>query len=89
MTWGPSPCACACTDGQPLFLRAEKWCRVLEKGGEGWDVLGTEGCLSVPDYVALVRRNRWILVQYDTLAGNTVTARVSGTCCRLPCNSCA
>ncbi len=53
-------------------------CRILRKGGEGQEVLGIEGCLSIPDYIALVRRNRWLEVQYSTLEGKAITARVTG-----------
>ena len=60
--------------GLPIRAR-----RILRKGGEGWDVMGIEGCLSIPDYIALVRRNRWLEVQYSTLAGKSITARVTGT----------
>lgn len=49
---------------------------ILERSDESAD--GYEGCLSVPGVGGLVRRNRWIHVRYDTLAGERVQAEAEG-----------
>lgn len=40
--------------------------------------VGLEGCLSLPDYRALVRRHTHLVVTYSTPDGATVTERLSG-----------
>ena len=52
--------------------------RILSRGASSWDTVGIEGCLSIPDYIAVVRRNRCIDVAYDTLDGREVRARITG-----------
>ena len=52
--------------------------RILNKGSELYDVIGIEGCLSLPDYIAVVRRNRWLEVAYHNLEGREITARITG-----------
>ena len=46
-------------------------------GGSG-NVLGREGCLSVPDWVGVVPRAKNIQVRYQNLEGNSCTVESSG-----------
>jgi peptide deformylase len=39
---------------------------------------GYEGCLSVPGVGGLVRRSRWLRLEYDTADGETTTAEAEG-----------
>jgi peptide deformylase len=39
---------------------------------------GYEGCLSVPGVGGLVRRNRWLRLEYDTAGGETATVEAEG-----------
>jgi hypothetical protein len=63
---------------------------VTMKTGE--PITGLEGCLSIPDHVALVRRYRQLLVDYTTLDGTRMSRKVLGACIlhclRVSANSC-
>jgi len=49
---------------------------IVERSDETID--GYEGCLSVPGVGAMVRRNKWIKVEHETIEGETVSTQAEG-----------
>jgi peptide deformylase len=56
-----------------LFVRNPS---IVERSDETLE--GYEGCLSVPDVGGLVRRNRWLRLEYETADGATVAVEADG-----------
>lgn len=48
---------------------------ILEYDGESYE---EEGCLSVPEYYARVKRSAWVRVRFQNLQGETVEIEVEG-----------
>jgi len=49
---------------------------IVERSDETLE--GYEGCLSVPEVGGLVRRNRWLRLEYDGAEGGTIAAEAEG-----------